>query len=148
MTAIIERPAQAADLVDHLLPEDAMRWKPGFPIARFAPEHVVENARYAWDNSKQACLAALPEDFVYDFRDKLDEVAVAAIAEVLAVLWKRRGFTVRFVSPEEIDRSDRSVANGIYYATWDEAADRLDPHRLVADAELNEQLFDYQGAAA
>lgn len=148
MTAIIERPAQAADIVDQLLPEDAMRWRPGFPIARFAPAHVVENARYAWDNSKQACLAALPEDFVCDFRDKLDEAAVATIAEVLTVLWERRGFAVRFVSPEEMDRSDRSVADGIYYATWDEAADRLDAHKLVEAAELNDELFGYQGAAA
>jgi hypothetical protein len=148
MTAVIERPAQAADVVDHLLPEDAMRWKPGFPIARFAPADVVENARYAWDNSRQACLAALPEDFVCDFRDKLDEAAVAAIAGVLIVLWERRGFAVRFVAPDEMDTSDRPVADGIYYTTWDEAADRLDAHKLVEAAELNDELNGYVGAAA
>lgn len=139
--------APAADSTDQPLSGDAMRWTPGDPIARFAPEHVISNARYAWENSTQACLAELPGDFVHDFRDKLDEAAVAAIAEVLAVLWKRRGFKVQFVSPKEMDTSDRSVADGIYYATWDEAADRLNAHKLVAAAELNEQLFDYSAAA-
>ncbi len=127
MTAIIERPAETQAHV----------------------KVVSDNAAYAWNNSTQACLGALPDDFVFDYRDLLDGVAIAAIEPELRAAWARRGYLVEFVSRNEMASSevDRLVPDETYWQVWDEAADRLEATELASAAELNDELFGYREAS-
>lgn len=110
-----------------------------------AAKTVVDNAKYAWDNSYAEELAALPADFVRDYRDALDKAAVDAIVPHLIAAWRRRGYSVTFGPFELLESGEsRLVSNETYWAVWNEAADRLDPHELVATAELNDELNGYR----
>lgn len=117
-------------------------------VAAPARPVVVDNAAYAWSNTTQACLAELPDDFVYDFRYQLDKAAAEAIVPFLVAAWGQLGYDVRFGTTDEVDRSDRAVPNETYWAVWERAADALDAHDLVVAAELNDELFGYREAAA
>lgn len=109
---------------------------------------VVDNAAYAWSNTTQACLAALHDDFVSDYRAQLDRAAAEAIVPFLIAAWAQIDYEVRFGTTDEVDRSDRAVPNETYWAVWERAADALDAHDLVAAAELNDELNGYREAAA
>ncbi len=113
---------------------------------------VVDNAEYAWNNSVEAdvVLAALPDDFVFDFRDLLSGVAVAALEPLLRIEWDRRGYDVEFVPRNVIGSSEtkRVVADETYYEVWDAAVSHLEATALAAAAELNDELFGYREAAA
>lgn len=111
---------------------------------------VIDNPEYAWCNSTQACMAALPDDFVSDYRDLLDGAAVDAIEPELRAAWARRGYRAEFVSRDEMASAevDRQVPDETYWAVWDEAADRLEATELASAAELNDELFGYREAAA
>lgn len=105
---------------------------------------VIDNAKYAWDNSYAEELPALPADFVHDYRDALDTVAVAAIMPHLVAAWTRRGYAVTFGPWELLESGEgRDLPDKTYWAVWNEAADRLDPHELVSAAELNDELNGY-----
>jgi hypothetical protein len=130
MTAIIDRPVETAVCV----------------------RTVVDNAEYAWNNApeaSEAMLASLPADFVYDFRDLLSGVAVAALEPLLRIEWARRGYEVEFVPRSVIGSSEtkREVPDETYWAVWDAAVGRLEATDLVAAAELNDELFGYREAA-
>jgi hypothetical protein len=130
MTAIIDRPVETAVRV----------------------RTVIDNADYAWTNAPEASdamLASLPADFVYDFRDLLSGVAVAALEPLLRIEWARRGYEVEFVPRSVIGSSEtkRAVPDETYWAVWDAAVGRLEATELVAVAELNDELFGYREAA-
>jgi hypothetical protein len=131
MTAVIERPVEAQT-----------------PVVT-----VIDNAEYAWNNAPEASdamLASLPEDFVYDFRELLSGVAVAALEPLLRIEWARRGYEVVFVPRNVIGSSEveRAVPDETYWAVWDAAVGRLEATELAAAAELNDELFGYREAAA
>lgn len=106
---------------------------------------VVDNARYAWDNSLQLCMAALPEDFVGDYRHALDSAAVAAMETELRTVWAERGYRVAYGSWKALaSPTDRRLSDDVYHGVWDEAAARLDAYALVDVAGLNDELNGYQ----
>jgi hypothetical protein len=114
---------------------------------------VIDNAEYAWNNAPEASdamLASLPDDFVYDFRELLSGVAIAALEPLLRAEWARRGYDVEFVPRNVIGSSEtkRVVPDETYWAVWDAAVSRLEATELVAAAELNDELFGYREAAA
>jgi hypothetical protein len=114
---------------------------------------VFDNAEYAWNNAPEAgdlMLASLPDDFVYDYRELLSGVAVAALEPLLRIEWARRGYGVEFVPRNVIGSSEveRLVPDETYWAVWDAAVGGLEATELAAAAELNDELFGYREAAA
>lgn len=106
---------------------------------------VVDNARYAWDNSSQLCMAALPEDFVGDYRHALDSAAVAAMETELRTVWAEHGYCVAYGSWKALaSPTDRRLPDDVYHEMWDEAASRLDAFALVDVADLNGVLAGYR----
>lgn len=106
---------------------------------------VTDNAKYAWDNSSQYCLAGLADDFVSEYRDLIDAAAITAIEPELRTEWARRGYTVEFGPWDNLRSSEveRPLDDVDYWLVWDQAADRLDGYALVAAAGLNEQLHGW-----
>jgi hypothetical protein len=122
-------------------------------IARPTRPCVIDNAEYAWNNAPKASEAmlsgGLPDDFIYDFRELLSGVAVAALEPLLRIEWAKRGYDVQFVPRNVIGSSEveRLVPDETYWAVWDAAVSQLEATELVAAAELNDELFGYREAA-
>lgn len=120
-------------------------------VAAPARPCIVDNAEYAWNNSVEAdvVLAALPPDFVYDYRDLLSGVAIGALEPLLRIEWARRGYDVEFVPRNVIGSSEtrRVAQDALYHEVWDAAVSRLEATELAAAAELNDELFGYREAS-
>lgn len=114
-------------------------------ITRIAPD----NAAYAWANCRQACLAALPADFVHDYRTQLDAAAVTAMAMTLPEAWAATGLGYEMKPVSEVEMgSPYGPHDGIepewYWLAWDRAADAIDAEALVLAADLGAELASYR----
>jgi len=111
---------------------------------------VRDNASYAWRNSNQSCLTALPDDLVHDYRELLDTTAVAVMdgpTGALVQAWRAMGYIMLDCTEAAMGKLDRHVPDAIYHQAWDRAAGLLDGVALVDAAGLTEEYERYRALA-
>lgn len=114
---------------------------------------VVDCPVYAWRNADDnaRCYLQLNSDFVHDYRAELDKAALAVdedgtslFSRALTEAWAKRGYTVELVDETDGEPHQypvpRQPADDVFYAVWDEAAYRLDPHAVAQAARLDDVL--------
>lgn len=110
---------------------------------------VIECPAYAWRNVKQsirdAFYARLDADFVHDHIATLDAAATVLFGPLLATVWAEHGYLVSLDGEDGIAHQRRP--HGVpWHQVWDTAATRLDPHTVVVEAGLDDELLRYAAA--
>jgi hypothetical protein len=109
---------------------------------------VIDNPAYAWRNldetTQQAFYAKLDADFVHDNREALDAAATVLFGPVLNTVWAEHDYQVVF-GPDGLPMQ-RRPRGFPWYQVWDEAATRLNPHAVVVEARLDDELLRYAAA--
>lgn len=110
---------------------------------------VIDCVPYAWRNIDEKVQAAfygqLDADFVHDYRAQIDAAATVLFGPVLIAVWAEHGFQVTLGGPDGLPHQ-RRPHNFPWHQVWDEAARRLDPHAVVIEARLDDELLRYAAA--
>lgn len=110
---------------------------------------VIDCPAYAWRNVKEqvrnAFYARLDADFVHDHIAALDTAATVLFGPLLATVWAENGYTVSLHGEDGLAHQRRP--HGFpWHQVWDTAAARLNPHAVVVEAGLDDELLRYAAA--